>query len=132
MYRKYKIILLFSLFSILSMCAGKGIFNNDYKVEESTAIANNDVLLEFNDYITTILHTTSYQIPSSVNCFTERTPVQYIRVRKTADNSNCSLKSKGVNSFSIQRIPHYNEIYAGPSYTHAREYFICTLNRLRI
>lgn len=150
MYNKYKIFLIFSLFCVLSLCAGERVsefFNPEetsYDIDVANIFVDNPAnafsindsrqsrVSEFNNYIVNLLHTSSYEVPTSVNCFTERTPFQYLRVRKSADNAHHNIRHKNSNQITADCHNCFYLSHAGLKYICAREYFIYTLNRLRI
>ncbi len=150
MYNKYKIFLIFSLFCVLSLCAGERVsefFNleeTSYDIDVANIFVDNPAnafsindsrqsrISEFNNYIVNLLHTSSYEVPSSSNIFTERSQVQYRRVRRSAENNPFSFRfkpsfSEAINVLSFSKDKHRWLIYNSPC-----DYFIYTLNRLRI
>ncbi len=151
MYNKCKILFISSLFCILSVCAGKGIHNiygtgntffhcsdiefnalSGQSTDEAYAsVVQYDVISDFSDYITNLFHNSSFKLPSSVNFLTERAASQYLRVRKTFENSSFGFRQKSYIRVAANQFCS-DEVYTGRRFAYSCEYFIYTLNRLRI
>ncbi len=134
MYNRYKILAILFLFCTLSVCAERGVYSISTQNNEplDCTFTQQDRISDFSDYITNIFHTTSFDLPSSFNFLTERTPVQYSRVRKVFENKSLNFKYRAAGLVAKNRRICFDDTHAGIGYSCAREYFIYTLNRLRI
>ncbi len=128
--KNIKTLLALLLFSVLILCAEKRVCHVQDNAPSESYCTNDCKAITY--------CIKSLQVPllcegsSNSNYITERTPLQYSRVRKIIESAGYTARYKIAPSVSTNEILNFNEVHTGLRYACAREYFIYTLNRLRI
>lgn len=128
--KNIKALLALFLFSVLVLCAEKRICC----IQDSTPSGKHCTTdcKSITYCINSLQAPLLYESSSTSNCITERNPLQSSRVRKIAECASHTARYKIAPPVSANDILNFNEAHTGLKYACAREYFIYTLNRLRI